>query len=161
VSQGAKAATFGNVLEKTVEGTLLGHEYILVGDNSPKKQRLRILSSYIASSKRYTRQVYIGQGIYGTDIYTDFFIMGTPKIPSGLIIECKWQQTNGSVDEKLPYVNLNIQTCYPAPTIVLIDGGGMKPGAIAWLKAQVGINQNLLAVHTLSSFVAWANKNIC
>ncbi|URD51951.1 hypothetical protein M5J74_08140 [Chroococcidiopsis sp. CCNUC1] len=111
-------------------------------------------------SKRYARQVYIGQGIYGTDIYVDFYIIGSTTIPSGLIIECKWQQSGGSVDEKLPYVNLNVLTCYPAPAVVLIDGGGMKPGAIAWLNAQVTINSNLLAVHTLSSFIAWANNHL-
>jgi hypothetical protein len=50
MSQGAKATTFGNVLEKTVEGTLLGHDYLLIGDNLPKKQRLGVLSSCVASS---------------------------------------------------------------------------------------------------------------
>lgn len=99
-------------------------------------------------------QVYIGSGIYGTDIYVDFYIVGATAISSGLIIECKWQQTGGSVDEKLPYVNLNIQNCYLAPAVVLIDGGGMKPGAITWLTRQVAFNQNLLAVHTLTNFIA-------
>jgi hypothetical protein len=36
----------------------------------------------------------------------------------------------------------------------------MKPGASAWLNAQVTINSNLLAVHTLCSFIAWANNNL-
>ncbi|MEO3707170.1 PD-(D/E)XK nuclease superfamily protein [Trichormus azollae] len=36
--------------------------------------------------------------------------------PSGLIVECKWQNSSGSVDEKLPYVNANIENFYPAPT---------------------------------------------
>lgn len=89
----------------------------------------------------------------------DFYTVGLAVIPE-LIIECKWQQSGGSVDEKLPYLNLNIQHCYPAPAIVLIDGGGMKPGAIEWLTGQVNFNPNLLAVHTLSSFIIWANKNL-
>lgn len=105
-------------------------------------------------------QVYVGSGIYGTDIYVDFYIIGANAIFSGLFIECKWQQTSGSVDEKLPYVNLNIQTCYPTPAVVLIDGGGMKPGAITWLTRQFGFNQNLLAVHTLTNFIAWSNNNL-
>ena len=49
--------------------------------------------------------------------------------------------------------------CYPVPALVLIDGGGMKPGAINWLKTQVNTNKNLLAVYDLSSFIAWANNN--
>ena len=160
MTQGGRAVTSGNVLERTIEGTLLGHQYIPLGENLPKKQRLGFLLSSTNLPKRYAKQVYIGSGIYGTDIYVDFYIIGANAIPSGLIIECKWQQTGGSVDEKLPYVNLNIQNCYPAPAVVLIDGGGMKPGAITWLTRQVAFNQNLLAVHTLTNFIVWSNNNL-
>ena len=159
MTQGARAVSSGNVLEKTIEGTLLGHGYSLVGCDIPKKQRLGFLLSCNNLQKRYARQVYIGQGIYDTDIYVDFYIVGSSLISSGLIIECKWQQTGGSVDEKLPYLNLNIQYCYPVPAIVLIDGGGMKPKAVTWLSAQTALNQNLLAVHDISSFVKWSNNN--
>jgi hypothetical protein len=160
MTQGARAVTSGTVLENTVEGALLGHRYVQVGLDLPKKQRLEYLLSSNSQPKRYIKQAYIGQGIYGSDIYVDFYIIGAASLTSGLIIECKWQQTSGSVDEKLPYLNLNIQNCYPAQTIVLIDGGGMKPQAISWLNKQVNFNQNLLAVHDLSSFIVWANNNL-
>ncbi|BCL35255.1 PD-(D/E)XK nuclease superfamily protein [Nostoc sp. MS1] len=160
MTQGGRAVTSGNVLENTVEGALLGHRYIQVGANLPKKQRLGCLVSSNTVLKQYAKQVYIGKGIYGSDIYVDFYIMGVPSLPSGLIIECKWQQTSGSVDEKLPYLNLNIDNCYPTQAIVLIDGGGMKPQAISWLKTQVGLNTNLLAVQDLKSFFIWANNNL-
>jgi hypothetical protein len=55
---------------------------------------------------------------------------------------------------------LNIQNCYPAQAVVLIDGGGMKPQAVSWLGKQVVLNQNLLSVHNLSSFIAWSNNNL-
>jgi hypothetical protein len=160
MTQGGRANTSGNVLEKTVEGALLGHKYVQIASNLPKKQRLANLLNSTNLPKRYARQVHIGSGIYGTEIYVDFYIIGSPAITAGLIIECKWQQVGGSVDEKLPYVNLNIQNCYPAPAVVLIDGGGMKPGAISWLTQQVNSNPNLRAVHTLSSFIVWANNNL-
>jgi hypothetical protein len=137
MSQGGRAVTSGNVLENAVEGALLGHKYIQVGSDLPKKQRLEYLLKANSLSKRYARQVYIGKGIYGSDIYVDFYIIGSSFLSSGLIIESKWQQTSGSVDEKLPYLNLNIQTCYPTQSLVLIDGGGMKPQAISWLKKQI------------------------
>ena len=160
MTQGGKAVTSGNVLESTVEGTLQGHGYFQVGDNIPKKQRQDDLLSAGLLSRRYARQVYVGTGIYGTDLYVDFYIVGSQPFPAGLIVECKWQQTGGSVDEKLPYVNLNIQHCYPTPAIVVIDGGGMKSGAIAWLEAQVAVNPNLVGVYPLSSFIIWANQNL-
>ncbi|MGH8001261.1 MAG: PD-(D/E)XK nuclease superfamily protein [Brasilonema sp.] len=160
MTQGGRANQSGNVLERTVEGTLLGHGYDLIGDHLLKKKRLGYLINYTSLPKRYARQVYIGPGIYGTDISVDFYIIGSATISSGFIIECKWQQSSGSVDEKLPYVNLNIQNCYPAPAIVLIDGGGMKPGSITWLRNQVAHNKNLLAVHNLSTFIAWTNNHL-
>ncbi len=85
--------------------------------------------------------------------------IGLPTSPSELIIECKWQESGGSVDEKFPYLNLNIQNSYPAPTIVVIGGEGMREGAIKWLRNQVKCNLNLLAVYSLDRFIAWANKN--
>ncbi|MDF0552449.1 PD-(D/E)XK nuclease superfamily protein [Kamptonema sp. UHCC 0994] len=160
MSQGGRANRAGKVLESAVEGALKGHGYVEVASDLKKKERLAYLvvdSTNIP--KRYARQVHLGKGIYGTDIYVEFYIIGCPSIPS-IIIECKWQQVGGSVDEKLPYVNLTIQNCYPAPAVVLIDGGGMKPGAIAWLTQQINFNQNLLAVHTMSSFIVWANNNL-
>ncbi len=159
MTQGGRANSSGNVLETTIEGTLLGHGYSAIDCNLPKKQRLGFLLSCNKLQKRYARQVYIGQGIYDTNIYVDFYIIGSSSISSGLIIECKWQQAGGSVDEKLPYLNLNIQYCYPVPAIVLIDGGGMKPKAVSWLSAQTALNQNLLAVHNISSFIKWSNNN--
>ena len=160
MTQGGKAVTSGSVLESTVEGTLQGHGYFQVGENVPKKQRQDELISAGLLPKRYARQVYVGAGIYGTDLYVDFYILGAKVFACGLIVECKWQQTGGSVDEKLPYVNLNIQQCYPVPAIVVIDGGGMKPGAIDWLTEQVESNPNLIAVHTLANFIIWANQNL-
>ncbi|MCA1991348.1 MAG: hypothetical protein LDL41_04765 [Coleofasciculus sp. S288] len=160
MTPGARATRFGNSLERTVEGTLQAHGYSPICPTLPKKQRRNWLVHANDLQKRYARHVHIGSGIYGTDIYVDFYLLGCPSIPSGLIIECKWQQTNGSVDEKLPYLNLNIQHCYPVPAIVLIDGQGMKPGAIAWLTQQITFNPKLLAVFDLTKFIIWANNNL-
>ena len=158
MTQGGKANKAGKILESTVTGTLAGHGYIEIS-HPKRKQRRELLLTSTTCPKRYARQVYMGLGIYSTDIYVDFYIIGSVANSSVLIIECKWQNSSGSVDEKLPYVNLNIQHCYPAPALVLIDGGGMKSGAINWLKTQVNTNKNLLAVYDLSSFIAWANNN--
>jgi hypothetical protein len=160
MSQGGRAVTSGNVLENSVEGALLGHRYVQVGCDLPRKQRLGCLLSSHDIPKRYAKQVYIGKGIYGSDIYVDFYIIGAAPISAGLIIECKWQQSSGSVDEKLPYLNLNIQNCYPTKALEIIDGGGMKTQAISWLETQVVSNQNLLAVYDLRKFIIWSNNHL-
>ena len=97
MNQGARANRAGHVLETTVEGTLRGHGYFPVSSPVRKQYRENILNSTLLP-KRYARNVYIGEGIYQTDLYVDFYIIGSTAIPSGLIIECKWQESSGSVD---------------------------------------------------------------
>ncbi|QIR39488.1 hypothetical protein HCG51_24145 [Tolypothrix sp. PCC 7910] len=154
MTQGARANKSGNILEGNVEAILNGHNYFQVGNHVSREF---ILSANLLP-KRYAKQVYIGAGIYQTSLKVDFFVVGVSTSASGLIIECKWQESGGSVDEKFPYLNLNIKEFYPAPTIVVIGGEGMREGAINWRKSQVASNRNLLAVYSLDRFIAWANK---
>lgn len=86
----------------------------------------------------FERQVEIGPGIYNTPTRVDFFVHDLPGFQSGLIIESKWQDTNGTADEKLPFLVANIKERYPCPTIVVLHGGGFRPGAAEWLLRQVG-----------------------
>jgi hypothetical protein len=105
----------------------------------------------------FVRQYPIGLGVFGTPIRVDFYLPIVPGHSGGLILESKWQEVAGSADEKLPYLVANIQHCYPSPAIVVIDGDGFRPGAVAWLRAQVG--GNLIAVQNLQEFVTWCNRN--
>ncbi|MCF4968762.1 PD-(D/E)XK nuclease superfamily protein [Nostoc sp. CMAA1605] len=155
MTPGARANQAGKILESNVDAVLTAYEYFQIGSHITKEYLLN--ASLL--NKRYGKQVSIGNGIYNTALKVDFYVIGTPTIPGGLIIECKWQESGGSVDEKFPYLNLNIQEYYPAPTIVVIGGEGMRGGAIDWLKQQVKHNHNLIAVYTLDRFIAWANKN--
>ena len=156
MTQGARANKSGNILEGNVEAILKGHNYFQVGNYVPKEY---ILNAALLP-KRYGKEVYIGTGIYHTELKIDFYVVGSPAMSSGLIIECKWQESPGSVDEKFPYLNMNIQYYYPAPTIVVLGGQGMREGASNWLKNRVNDNHNLLAVYSLDRFIAWANKNL-
>lgn len=114
----------------------------------------------VLKERGYTvrRQYPIGQSIYGHNIKVDFFVTGIASFAAGLIIESRWQEVNGSVDEKFPYMVQNIQTVYPYPTIVVYGGGGSKPGAIQWLKSQVG--GNLFAAFSFEEFLIWVIRNL-
>ncbi|MBD2496786.1 PD-(D/E)XK nuclease superfamily protein [Nostoc sp. FACHB-280] len=155
MTQGKRANQAGRILESNVDAILTGHNYFQIGNHVTKEH---LLTAHLLP-KRYAKQVYIGAGLYNTLLKVDFFVVGLPSIPTGLIIECKWQESGGSVDEKFPYLSMNIQEYYPAPTIVVIGGEGMREGAIQWLKQQVNLNHNLRGVYSLDRFIAWANKN--
>lgn len=105
----------------------------------------------------YLRQHPIGLGIFGTPILVDFYLPLLEGAPGGLIIESKWQQISGSVDEKLVYLTENIVACYPCATMIVVDGAGFRPGAVDWVRAQVGRGP-LRAVLGIADFLAWSNR---
>jgi hypothetical protein len=103
-------------------------------------------------------QYKIGNNIYGGILKIDLFVKNALNFPDGLAIESKWQDVNGSADEKLPYLVQNIRECYPCPTIVVLQGGGIRQGAIQWIKSQ--IDDKLIGVYSLEEFISWAMRHL-
>src|SRR5690606_14452889 len=139
----------GTRLEKFIEDRLIEKEYQYVPRDKFK------VATYL-NQPIYSRQFHIGSSIYGTPMYCDFVLFHPEKWVNCLIIESKWQQSGGSVDEKFPYFVLNIQQKHPHQVIVLLDGGGYKQSAEIWLRGQVG--NNLLKVFNMGEFQKWANQ---
>lgn len=108
---------------------------------------------------RTERQYPICVGIHGATMKTDLYIHPTDKFPKGIAIESKWQEKNGSVDEKYCFLIENIRTRYKAPAIVVYGGGGARPGMIRWMRSQVD-GQRILAVLSWEKFFVWANQNL-
>ena len=157
-----RAESTGSVAESTIRGVLLGRGYVEQPDDRGVSQIAEQRVLFGAPRRRPTRyfvaQHQLPAGIYGLPLFTDFFIRGADEFPHGLALEVKWQQSTGSVDEKFPYLVLNIQERYPCPVVVVADGGGQRPGALAWLRSQVG--GNLLGVYSLAEFLAWGNRHM-
>jgi hypothetical protein len=148
-TQGGKAVEYGNTLERFVLHTLNDRKYTFVHNR-------RFIAACCLEQPLYTRQITVGESIYHTPLRADFMLYHPVKHLGKLIIECKWQQIAGSVDEKYPYTVQNIREKYPCPTIILLDGNGYKPGAKEWLCSQV--DDKLLAVFSMSEFQKWVNK---
>lgn len=85
--------------------------------------------------KQYAKQVYVGKSIYETNRKCDYLIFNQELFPDGLIIECKWQESPGTVDEKYPYQYFNIIKT-GVPTVFLLDGEGYRKAALQWLKSE-------------------------
>ena len=131
---GARANRRGRQLERFVAEELddLGYETIWP-------------SSLIFAMRDMEQPVYAQQVETGRDIYSkvrriDFLLFHPRKYPNGLVIQCKWQASSGSVEEKYPYEVLSIaQGEYD--TIIVLDGGGYSQGAEQWLRGQAGRNR--------------------
>ena len=147
MNNGKKANRTGGKLENFVENALKGCGYLELRDK--KAQTFTNRASIVG--KRFLKQVPVGQTIYQTPRMADFVVLNQTCFPEGLIIECKWQQASGSVDEKYPFLLLNIRKT-GVPTIIILDGGGYKPGAEEWLKNEASENKLLRGVWTMTKF---------
>ena len=140
----------GSRLEQSVEGLLVQAGYDPV-PTAPLFFALRDMEQPI-----YARQCETGRDIYGKRRRVDFILYHPRKWPDSLVIQCKWQASSGSVEEKYPFEVLSIQVDgYPA--IVLLDGGGYSSGAEQWLKVQAGKNQ-LKHVFNMGDFQRFASR---
>ena len=150
-SGAGRANRTGRVLERQVESLIVDRGYLWLPAN-------RIEAASILKQPFYTHQFPISQSLYeGKDTRADLILYHPEKHPEFLIIECKWQQGGGSVDEKYPYLVLNIKQNYPYETMIVIDGGGYSRGAIRWLKQQQG--GRLKIVCDMAKFIKLVNND--
>ena len=150
IQGGAQANYTGTVLERFILSRLVDEGYTFVPRN-------RFVPALILGQPIFTRKFHVGKSIYGTTQYCDFIVYHPERWPDNLIIEAKWQQSGGSVDEKYPYLVLNIQLQYQCPTILVLDGGGYKQGAERWIRSQVG-SGNFKDVFNMPQFATWVNN---
>ena len=107
----------------------------------------------------FDQQVAVGDSIYKPQkLRADFVVRNLVWFPRGLAIESKWQDSAGSIDEKFPYLALNIQTRYTVPAIVIVAGGACRAGALEWLRDQCD-GERLVDVFHLEEFISWAFRS--
>jgi len=153
ITGGGQANKTGSVLELFIKRLLEDNGYTAF----PNHKDQLFTNRKTVGGKQYSTQVPCGMSIYETQRKCDFLIMNQDTFPEGLIIECKWQQSKGSVDEKYPFTLFNIFKI-GVPTIILLDGGGYKPAAMKWLKDQVDPNRALIGVYNMAEFQKKVNN---
>jgi len=120
MARGVRANRRGRTLENVIND-LLSEEYEQV---SPARFfALRELRQSI-----FAEQCSIGRDIYGKQRRVDFILYHPQRWIDCLVIQCKWQASPGSVDEKFPFEVLSIQL-NEFDTIIVLDGGGYGRGA--------------------------------
>lgn len=152
ISRADKANHTGNQLELFLENALISHGYTEFWNH--KAQAFENRKSI--GGKQYLKQLPAGTTIYGTMRRVDFLIINREKFPNDLIIECKWQQSKGSVDEKYPFLLFNIIKT-GVPTVVLLDGEGYSKPAKKWLADQADKEMNR-ALHGVWSMMEFQKK---
>ena len=147
---GQQAVKTGNQLEAFIEVLISDRGYRFV--NREEFSAMTDMEQPI-----YTTQYYVGEGTYGKKRVVDFILYHPIRWQQCLVIEAKWQQSGGSVDEKFPYLVLCIKkSAYD--TIVVLDGDGYSKGAENWLQGQAGLGY-LKHVFNMSKFQKFANDD--
>ncbi|MEE8056934.1 MAG: PD-(D/E)XK nuclease superfamily protein [Pseudomonadales bacterium] len=146
-SSGSRANRTGTQLEHFVHDALIRAGFALFENHKP----LLFENRHLIGGKQFQPHVNVGTTIYQSTRIVDFLITNKARFAEGLIIECKWQQSSGSVDEKYPFLLCNIIKT-GVPTIVLLDGGGYKPAAKTWLQNQITATRALLGVWDMAAF---------
>jgi len=95
--------------------------------------------------------------IYGLPMRVDFYVWNPVKYPNGLIIECKYQETSGSADEKFPYTIACLRKT-GLPAILLLVGQGAKRCAVEWCLQQQ--DHQLTVFSDFESFFRAANREL-
>ncbi|RIV18187.1 4-diphosphocytidyl-2C-methyl-D-erythritol kinase [Alicyclobacillaceae bacterium I2511] len=157
-TQGGYANSSGSTLERTVIHTLEDKGFVGVPYGTYRKAPEQYGTEILLRNVPYTT-------IYGHQGKTEFLLQ-SEEYGLQIRIECKWQQSSGSVDEKFPYLYLNCVETMPEQTIfILVDGGGAKQGAVDWLRRAASQRMYLapesekqIRVLSLGEFIGWANK---
>lgn len=147
---GSTANVTGHLLEDWVERYIKSEGY----EEHKSKDFLNELPNL--AEKAYARQVLIGKNIYERDRKVDFVLHHPELWKDGLVIECKWQGSAGSVEEKYPFLVHNIELSERA-TIIVLDGEGYTEGAKSWLHNQAGTS-HLRHVFTQGEFQRFAAR---
>ena len=147
---GAIANRQGNILEQQVRQAFASHGFREVAFAEYEKLASGSTLPGVPVPDLLVRRVPY-QSIYGHRGVTEFLAVSASR---GLAIR--------SVDEKFPYLYLNcIQAMPEREIILLIDGNGYKPGALAWLKQAVASQDaKLIHVFNLVEFLVWANRRL-
>lgn len=162
MTQGAIANVNGKIFEKQLIPLFTEHGYKVMLYSEFKKQGYPLDSL----PKTVIRQVPF-ESIYHHKGKTEFLLINNEK-GRRIRIECKWQQSQGSVDEKLPYLYLNCVYGFEETDIILlVDGAGFKKGAVDWLKNSVKDrwlldenNPKKIQVMSISEFTAYFNRHL-
>lgn len=158
LAQGGLANSSGNTLEQTIVATL-----------TSKGFPVALYRQWIKDPAAYPNDIVLRnvpyESIYGHRGNTEFLLL-SERYNLTIRIECKWQQSAGSVDEKYPYLYLNCVEQMPENDIIIVvDGGGAKPGAVAWLRRACEERlflpedspKSITMMH-LVEFMTWANQ---
>jgi hypothetical protein len=128
MTQGHEANHSGQFLEDAIEREFKTRKTHVTGWNESNGNGDLFTTRLLIKNAPY-------KSIYGCASRSEFLYIHHPVVSCR--IECRWQETPGSVDEKMPYIFLNARYAMPEKNVwIIVDGGGARESAIQWIKTE-------------------------
>lgn len=152
LTQGGEANRTGKVLENEVE-RFLDVEFNIFPVNYKTYFEEAIVEPENARGILLKNVPYTN--IYGGKGRGEFLLSVNGKTEAR--IECRFQQSPGSVDEKFPYLFETAVAFEERIVILIVEGDGYKNGAKEWLKSKCeAVKYKEIYMFTLEEFKSWA-----
>jgi len=155
LKQGAKAVLTGKLLENAVENYLKSLTIPSISYKHWINDSICVptsVSGLLLKNVPYT-------SVYGGRSRGEFVLSmdGKPDVR----IECRFQKSSGSVDEKLPFLFETAVAFEENIVILLVEGDGYRKGAKPWLKNKCNsvLHKKILMLN-LDEFKLWVNNFI-
>lgn len=149
---GSRASRLGKATESDVENQLKHFGLKQATDKEKAKFRLGTLEPHDIGNAWYARNVKKFKNIYGVGFFADFYVYHSEKLPNGLVIEVKSQDSPGSVDEKYVFTVLSLIGIPSVESWIVFEGAGARPCAVDWMRAQSAKKTNKFTFMTYAQF---------
>ena len=145
---GTVANRHGAAFEESIAGRLSSRGY---REMTSEERREFGITGTSPPAPCFARQVSPYRNLYNAKFKLDFFVVAE-NFPEGLIIEVKYQGSNGSVDEKYVFTVLSLKKL-PGHKVFLMAGNGARADAVNWIKRNQNKDFTYLRV---DDFIPWA-----
>lgn len=105
----------------------------MTGNEYRKRVASYLVSAYWDRGIQVFEEVNVGTSIIGKQRRVDLFVL-QPAEKKALALECKYQDTSGTADEKIPY-SLQDLAALRMPSALIYGGAGFSEGVLHLLQA--------------------------
>lgn len=157
VASGTEANTGGRILERHIETALKAYGFETF-DYSDSADNLDMFAA-----RRLVRNVPYFPNIFGGMSRSEFVIEDDHQ-RRRIRVECRWQQSGGSTDEKLVALLLNAAEAMPEnEVIIVVDGNGAREACVDWIKnaaisRKYQTRPKTIRVMSMAEFSMWARE---
>ena len=157
-TQGGNANKAGKLFEANIKGHFVDRGFIFVEPSEVLRGLANGDDLLLFGDKWYSTQLACERNLYQAKFKADVFVFEKEHWPNGLIIECKYQELGGSVDEKYVFTVMSLKELKHRDTLLILGGNGARNCAVNWMKDQQDKKGQFRFFGGSEQFYNWLHK---